>query len=81
MANTYINRCEQCTKKEVCSIREELLDLFDYIEFNFCDLVSTADDISIRLFCKHFEQKPTVEMIDDDDKEKKKTNKRRVNNE
>lgn len=80
MANTYINRCEQCTKKEICLIREELLELFEHIENNFCDMVST-NDISIRLFCKHFEQKPIVEMINDDDKEKKKTNKRRVNNE
>lgn len=80
MANTYINRCEQCTKKEICLIREELLELFEHIDNNFCDMVST-DDISIRLFCKHFEQKPIVEMINDDDKEKKKTNKRRVNNE
>lgn len=80
MANTYINRCEECTKNKICLIREELLELFEHIENNFCDMVST-DDISIRLFCKHFEQKPIVEMIDDDDKEKKKTNKRRVNNE
>ena len=77
-ASDYIRK--PVNKEFVLERLHKLLELFEHIENNFCDMVST-NDISIRLFCKHFEQKPIVEMGNDDDKEKKKTNKRRVNNE
>lgn len=48
-----INRCDDCVKSDICPIKEELEELFEHIEKNFCRMVS-FNDIEIKLRCKHY---------------------------